>query len=98
MAEQHIDTTGTTGTPLMVQAVAAALVGFGVVLLALGVAYLRDLDQLRRTPEMVWLFVCGIPQPTDTLTAPLLLGSGAAGLLLGIGVVGVTRLRLLRHP
>lgn len=66
--------------------IAAMLLGFGSTLLLLSVAYVRDLGTLRRAPEAVWLFICGVPTD-DPLALPLLLLVGGGALVGGVGVL-----------
>ncbi|NJN65789.1 MAG: hypothetical protein HC884_03280 [Chloroflexaceae bacterium] len=65
---------------------AAMLLGFGVTLLLLSMAYVRDLGTLRRAPEAVWLFICGVPTD-DPLALPLLLLLGGGAVVGGVGVL-----------
>ena len=61
------------------------LVGFGVVMFATGMAYVKDLDTLRNVPNMVWDCVCGRPVESGIIL-PLLLTLGTLSILVGVGV------------
>jgi hypothetical protein len=71
-------------SPLVV--IAAALVGFGITVLIMSSAYIRDLELLRQVPESIWLFVCGVPTDND-MTLPLLISSGVLTALVGVGII-----------
>lgn len=78
-------TTHTTPPPTMQRAPiswlamgAALLFGFGGMLLLVSLAYVQDLAALQKTPEAVWLFICGTPTQ-DPLLFPLLIASGGGG-------------------
>jgi hypothetical protein len=71
-------------SPLVI--IAAALVSFGVTVLIMSSAYVRDLALLRQVPESIWLFVCGVPTDND-MTLPLLIASGVLAALVGVGMI-----------
>jgi protein SCO1 len=73
---------------------AGVLLGFGLVLLASAAAYARDVETLRRAPELIWLFLCGVPSAGGaTLPALLLGGAAAVGLAAAIVAHGRARTR-----
>lgn len=78
-------------------AVAALLVSFGVTNLLMGIAYMRDLDTLRRVPDAVWQFVCGVPTDNEAVL-PLIIGVGSLTLVAGVVVYGIHWLRRKRAP
>ena len=50
-------------------------------------AYAKDVNTLRKAPEMVWAFICGRPSEYG-FTLPLLLTLATMGVLMGAGVFG----------
>lgn len=66
------------------------LVGFSVTVLFLSTAYIKDIETLQQIPELVWGFICGVPNQSDT-TLPLLLTISTLALLGGIGLLGFGR-------
>jgi hypothetical protein len=79
------------GRPLVWTVLAAGMVGFGVTMLLLSLAYTRDLAALAQVPAAVWQFVCGLPVAEGN-TAPLLTGLGGIS-----GVVGLVFAVLARY-
>jgi hypothetical protein len=69
---------------------AALALGFGATLLALGLLTMRDLEQMRRAPEVIWAALCGVPQADDVVTVPLLLGGGTVGVTVGAILIALT--------
>lgn len=65
--------------------ISTMLVGFGFTMLLLSGAYVQDINLLRRVPEAVWQFVCGIP-PDNEMVLPMLLAVSLVTLLIGIGL------------
>lgn len=86
MATDLSQTTNRQHKPAIVSIAAAALLGFGLTLLAISAAYVRDLDTLRRVPEAIWLFVCGVPTD-NALLLPLLIGFSTITVLVGVGLL-----------
>lgn len=76
--------------------VAAGLVGFGITVLIMSVAYVRDLAMLRQVPETIWLMLCGVPND-NPITLPILLVTGGLALLSGTVVLVVYQLRRKPH-
>jgi hypothetical protein len=66
---------------------AAALLSFGVTLMLMSAAYIRDLEYLRQVPGMVWSFLCGVPTENG-VALPAMLSSGTVALLIGGGIIG----------
>ena len=79
-----------SATPLLLPIGAALALGVGATFLVLGLLTVRDSEQMRRTPEVIWAALCGVPQADDVVTVPLLLGGGAAGLLIGVTLTMLT--------
>ncbi len=68
------------------------LMGFGVTLLIIALAYMQDLAMIQRTPEAVWRFVCGAPMD-NALLPPLLFGLSSIALLFGVASLTANSLR-----
>jgi hypothetical protein len=66
---------------------AAALLSFGVTLMLMSAAYIRDLEYLRQVPGMVWSFLCGVPTENG-VALPAMLSFGTVALLIGGGMIG----------
>ncbi|NOK59426.1 MAG: hypothetical protein GFH27_549283n114 [Chloroflexi bacterium AL-W] len=66
--------------------VSTMLIGFGFTMLLLSGAYIQDINLLRRVPEAVWQFVCGIP-PENEMVLPMLLAVSALTMCIGIGLL-----------
>jgi hypothetical protein len=81
-------------SPLVI--IAAALVGFGITVLIMSGAYVRDLELLRQVPESIWLFVCGVPTDND-MTLPLLISIGVLTMLGGAGMIAFHLFWSKRH-
>ncbi len=62
--------------------IAATLFGFGIMMLLISSAYVRDLDTLQRVPEAVWQFVCGIPSE-NPIIFPMLITMGGGSIIIG---------------
>lgn len=71
----------------IVSVIAAMLAGFGVTMLLISGAYIRDLETLQSTPQAVWLFICGVPTE-EPIIFPLLVTTGGGALLVGGLLVG----------
>jgi hypothetical protein len=82
--------------PTITTALAGALFGFGLTLLIIAGAYVRDLAILQNAPQAVWQFVCGIPTD-DAMAFPLLIGFGFIAILSGGGLLLVQWLRRARQ-
>lgn len=80
MASSHPDSAPAAGYG----ATLAGLIflSFGLTLTLFGALYARDLETLRRTPEILWYALCGQPLP-DASTGPILFGLGFAGVAAG---------------
>ncbi|MBZ0293854.1 MAG: hypothetical protein K8L99_14910 [Anaerolineae bacterium] len=63
----------------------ALLFSFGLTMFLFSAAYAKDIDTLRRAPELVWAFICGQPNP-DGITLPLLLTISFMAVLVGGGL------------
>lgn len=68
--------------------ITAILAGFGVTMLLISGAYIRDLETLQSTPQAVWLFICGVPTE-EPIIFPLLVTLGGGALLVVALLVGV---------
>jgi hypothetical protein len=66
---------------------AAALFSFGITLMLMSAAYIRDLEYLRQVPGMVWSFLCGVPTENG-VALPAMLSMGTVALLVGGGILG----------
>lgn len=62
--------------------IAATLFGFGIMMLLISSAYVRDLETLQRVPEAVWQFVCGVPSE-NPMIFPMLITMGGGSLIIG---------------
>jgi len=82
--------TRTSAASLLLPVGAALALGFGATLLVLGLLTARDIEQMRRAPEVIWAALCGVPQADDVMTVPLLLGSGTVGVLIGVALTALT--------
>ncbi len=76
------------GTQALLSVFASMSGGFGITLLVISLAYMRDLATLRQAPEAVWLFICGVPTDNPAIS-PLMLVLSVAGLLLAGVLMGV---------
>ncbi len=85
VAVQH-DTLG----ELILSIFAAMFLGFGVTLLGISAAYVQDLETLRKFPESVWLFVCGVPTE-EPMVLPLLISLGVLALIGGAALVVIDK-------
>ncbi len=83
--------------PTITTAIAGVFFGFGVTLLIIAGAYVRDLAILQNAPQAVWQFVCGVPTD-DAMAFPLLVGFGFIAILSGGGLLLVQWLRRVRQP
>lgn len=68
------------------------LLGFGLMMAFMALAYTRDLSMLQDAPGALWSALCGQPVKSD-LTQPVLLAASVAGLLAGIVLLIAGRLR-----
>jgi hypothetical protein len=71
----------------MLPVAAAAFLSFGVTLVLMSAAYIRDLEYLRQVPGMVWSFLCGVPTENG-VALPAMLSIGTVALLAGGGMLG----------
>lgn len=85
-ADATMETTHEGAGDMIVSIVAAMLLGFGVTLLGISAAYVRDLETLQRIPESVWLFVCGVPTE-DPVVLPLMITLSIVAMVLAGGVI-----------
>lgn len=91
MAHKHTATLAHAPEPRAgMQIAAASLLGFGLTLLLMSLAYQRDLDLLRQAPEALWQFLCGAPAQ-DGVTLPLMLALSVAALLAGGALLALSR-------
>jgi hypothetical protein len=67
-------------TALKVQIGSVMLLSMGVMMLAFGAAYIKDLETLRSVPGAIWSAVCGKPSENG-IAVPLLLTIGVLFLL-----------------
>jgi hypothetical protein len=75
--------------------VAAGMISFGVTLLIMTVAYVRDLELLSQVPQSIWLFVCGVPTDNE-MTLPFMVSIAVLGMLAGAGILVFYRVRRTR--
>lgn len=75
---------------MLFSVVSAMLLGFGVMMLGMSFAYIQDLETLRRVPESVWLFICGVPSQ-DPTTLPMLIIFGILSLILAAVLIFVDK-------
>jgi len=75
---------------LILSIVAATMLGFGITLLGISVAYIRDLETLRRIPESIWLFVCGTPTE-DPMALPMMIILSILSLALAGGLIFIDK-------
>ena len=73
-----------------VQVAGVTLVGFGLTLVVMVLAYTRDLAVIAATPEAVWQFICGAPIQ-GALVLPLLNMLSILALVLGAVLLLVDR-------
>ena len=66
-------------------ALIALLFSFGLTMLLFSVGYARDLDLLRRAPELVWAFICGQPNANGVIL-PLLLTLATVSILVAVSL------------
>ncbi|MCS7060583.1 MAG: hypothetical protein RMN25_05390 [Anaerolineae bacterium] len=69
-----------------------SLISFGCMVLALALAFVRDLRSLRDAPGVLWSALCGQPVQSE-LTLPVLLAVGALTLLVGALFLLIARLQ-----
>ena len=74
------------------QVAGVALLGFGVTLLVMVLAYNHDVAMIASTPEAVWQFICGAPLE-GAMVLPLLNGMSILTLLIGGAVLLLGRRR-----
>jgi hypothetical protein len=72
--------------------IAAGLLSFGLTLLFMSSAYVRDLELLRQVPESIWLFVCGVPTQND-MTLPFMISISVLTILVSVGMIGIQQVR-----
>lgn len=66
-------------------AIIALLLSFGLTMFVFSAAYAKDIDTLRRAPELIWAFICGQPNPNG-ITLPLLLTISLMSVLVSAGL------------
>ncbi len=72
--------------------IGAGLLSFGITLLLMSSAYITDLELLRRAPEAVWLFICGVPTDNE-MVLPLMIGFAGLTFLIGISLIAIHQIR-----
>lgn len=87
-----------TKLPVSPYIIAASMAfGFSAMMFLMSIAYIKDLETLKSTPEAVWLFVCGVP--TDNpIILPILLLIGGGGVVIGIVLLVINRFLRGRVP
>lgn len=89
-AEAVVDTQHESAGDMIVSVFAAMLLGFGVTLLGISAAYVRDLETLQRIPESVWLFVCGVPTE-DPIVLPLMITLSVVAMVLAGALIFIDK-------
>jgi hypothetical protein len=73
-------------------AISIGLISFGLTMLLLSAAYLKDLALLTEAPMLLWSALCGRPS-ADPLTLPVLITMSGTAVLLGLTLLLINFVR-----